>query len=585
MTFDQSAIIGLLTLTLIALAVGRWRHDVVAVAALLAAVVLGLVPGAEAFAGLGNAAVVTVAAILIIGRTISATGVLDALAERMSGRLTSPALLVTALCAAGAAISAFMNNVGALALMMPVALTVAARQGLSPSRVLMPLSFATLLGGLVTLVGTPANLVMAQFREDALGAPPGLFSLGIIGVPLAVAGVAWLGAVGWRLLPDRATPQAGDAVVFGGLQTELRVVAGGSLDGVLVEVLEADHGVRLHGVIRNGARLFARRETWTVMADDLLLVEAEVPVIEGLIAAGACVFAALPGTGAPDVLEVVVPQQSVILGSSARSLDLRERFGVVLLAAARQGRRFEGRLEEEPFAAGDVLMLAGSDTDLHVAVEDLGLLLLRERATQTRPRNLAVALAAFGAGLVAVAMGVLPAPVAFVGTVLALLLAGTLSLADLYRRIDFSVVVLLAALIPLGDAFAGTGAASLVAEQALALIGGGNPHLLLVVGLLATIAVTQILNNVATVVVMAPLVISGAQQAGFSPDPFLLAVAVGASCAFLTPFGHHNNTIVMGPGRYRFGDYWRPGLALVVLAVLLVVFIAPLAAPFGGQGG
>lgn len=582
LTVEQAGIIGLLVATLAALAAGRWRHDVVAVAALLAAVALGLVPGEAAFAGLGNAAVVTVAAILVIGRTISATGVLNAVAGRLSGRLDSPTALTAALCGAGAVVSTLMNNVGALALLIPVALAVAARHDMAPSRLLMPLSFSTLLGGMVTLVGTPPNLIMAQVRQEALGEALGIFALAPVGLPVAVCGVAWLIFAGPRLTPERGSPEdTGGGTVIGRYQSELHVRAGGGLEGRGADDLEHALGLRVHGIVRDGRRLFAPRSAWRPEAGDVVLAEADATTLDGLVARGACSFAALSEAPFPDVLEVVVPQQSVVLGSSGRSLHLRERFGITLVAAARHGRRFEGRLEEEPLAAGDVLLLAGEAPDLHRAAEDLGLLRLFERAPVVRPRRAWIAMAAFAGGLVAAALGLLPAPVALVATVLALLLGGTLNLADLYRRIDWSVVVLLAALIPLGDAFAHNGAAGLLAGVALEVLGGAGPHALLATTLVATVVVTQVLNNVATVVVMAPLAIGVAGQAGLAVDPFLFAVAVGASCAFLTPFGHHNNTIIMGPGGYRFGDYWKLGLPLTVIVVAVAVVVIPLVLPLG----
>ncbi|MGC2855175.1 SLC13 family permease [Novispirillum sp. DQ9] len=569
--------------TLAALAAGRWRHDMVAVAALLAAVAVGLVPGEAAFAGLGNAAVVTVAAILVIGRTISATGVLDAVARRISDRLDSPVALTAALCGAGAVISTLMNNVGALALLMPVALAVAARHGMAPSRLLMPLSFATLLGGMVTLVGTPPNLLMAQFRQEALGEALGIFSLAPVGLPVAACGVAWLTFAGPRLTPERRTAEDKDGgAVIGRYQSELHVRPGGGLEGRGADDLERALGLRAHGILRGGRRLFAPRSAWRLEAGDVVLAEADATTLDGLVARGACSFAALADSRSHDVLEVVVPQQSVVLGSSARSLYLGERFGITLVAAARHGRRFEGRLEEEPLAAGDVLLLAGEPADLHRAADDLGLLRLFERAPVVRPRRAWIAVAAFAGGLAAAALGVLPAPVALVATVLALVLSGTLGPADLYRRIDWSVVVLLAALIPLGDAFARTGAAGLLAGAALEALGSAGPHALLAATLAAAVVVTQVLNNVATVVVMAPLAIGVARQAGLSMDPFLFAVAIGASCAFLTPFGHHNNTIVMAPGGYRFGDYWKLGLPLTVIVMAVAVAVIPLVRPFGG---
>ncbi|KAA5604254.1 SLC13 family permease [Roseospira marina] len=591
MTHDQILIIGLLLATLVALALHRWRYDVVAVAALLTGVALGLVPMEGAFTGLSNPAVVTVAAILVLGRTMVATGTLDPFAERVGRFRTGPVSLVAVLCGTTAAASTLMNNVGALALMMPVALAVAARRGLPPSLVLMPVSFAALLGGMTTLIGTPPNMLIAQIRAETVGAPFSLLSFAPVAVPVALVGVAWLSLAGWRLVPQRR-PVAGRAPFeVGRYQCEL-TVAPGPLAGQGLHAVETAAGLTIHGVLREGAWVFARREAIRLEAGDVLCAEADLATIERLTGAGAVTLGAVrgggEGTGDGDdafvLLEAVVPPGAVVLGSALASLEAADRWGIAVVAVARNGRRYEGRLEDLTLAVGDVLLLHGPRALIEQAVDDLACLPLAARGIALERRRPRVTLALFGVGLLVAAAGVVPAEIAFTGAILAMVLAGVLPVRDVYRRVDWSVIVLLAALVPLSEALAETGAARALAETALGLAHGAGPTALLAMTFAFTALVTPVLNNVATVLVLAPVVVSLATQAGLPVDPFLIAVAIGASADFLTPFGHHNNTIIMGPGGYRFGDYWRPGLPLLVLTGLVAVPLLARMLPPGGPG-
>lgn len=571
MTTDQILILALLLATLVALAAHRWRHDVVAVAALLAGVGLGLVPAAEAFSGLANPAVVTVAAILVLGRTLVGMGALDAFAARIGALPVGQTGLMAVLCAAAAFFSAFMNNVGALALMMPVALAVAARRGLSPGLVLMPVSFATLLGGMTTLIGTPPNLLISQFREQAMGEPFAIFAFTPYALPVAVAGVAWLALAGWRLLPETAFAAADHRPNFevGHYQTELAVPPASPLIGRSLP--EVGDDLAIHGVLRDGARLFARPGAIVLAAGDILLAEADLATLERLVAEGAVTLGTVAAPA--EFVEAVVTPGSVVLGSALGALYADDRWGISVAAVARSRRRYEGRLEDLTLAVGDVLLLHGPAEQARQAIDDMACLPLQARPISLARRRPRLAVAIFAVGLATAASGMVSPPVAFTAAVLALVLGGMLPVGDVYRRIDWSVIVLLAALVPLGAALADTGAAAALARMALDLAQDAGPAALLAMTFGFTVLVTPVLNNVATIVVVAPIVVSLASQAGLSPDPFLIAVAVGASADFLTPFGHHNNTIIMGPGGYRFGDYWRPGLPLVVLTGVILVLV------------
>lgn len=585
MSFGQAALLLILPAMLVAFMLDRWRHDVVAVGGLLACVLAGAVAPEAAFAGFGHPAVVTVAAVVVITRSLARTGVVDALFGRLIDRAEGDGAQVALLCGVGAAVSAFMNNVGALALTMPLALSAARRRGWPAGRLLMPLSYATLLGGMVTLIGTPPNLLVSGYREQATGERFLMFDFLYTGLPLALLGVAYLALLGWRLLPAarREGGAAEDAFQVGDYATELRVEAASPHAGRTVAALEDAHPLRVHGILRGGKRVFGRLREEALAPGDLLILETDGATLRLLDGEGLPLAHHGPDAGpdsGPAVVEAVVMPNALIQGSSALSLDLRRRWGVTLLAAARQGRRFEGRLSDARLSAGDVLMLGGERPVIMAALADLGCLPLAERRIEFQPRRAAVTALFFAAAIVAAAFDIVSAAVAFVAAVFGLVVARAIRPAEIYEAIDWSVLVLLAAMIPLGDALQNTGTAHLLGEGVVALAGGAGPRVMLVLLLVATMLVTPVLNNTATVVVMSPIVIEVAARLGVSPTPFLMAVAIGASCDFLTPFGHHNNAIVMSPGGYRFGDYWRVGLGLDVIVVLLSALLIPLVWPW-----
>jgi di/tricarboxylate transporter len=579
MTVDQILSLGLLVALLVALASDRWRPDLLAILALLVALALGLVPGDRAFSGLSNPAVVTVAAVLVLGRTLVAQGVLGLVPRlaRAGEGLSMRAL--AALCGSAALLSSVMNNVGALALMLPVGLAVAREGGFPASRVLMPLSFSTLLGGMVTLIGTPPNLIISQIREAHGGGPFALFDFLPVGLPVAGIGVAFLVLVSRRLLPDRPT-EPESAYALGKYQAELGVGAGSRLVGATLEDAEATLEARIHGVIRDDRAVFGRRTEQVLAAGDLLRLEVEDRRFQDLLAEGLLD----PPAGPPledggELRELLVTPGSVAVGSTLTTLEPWERWGVRPIAAARGGRRFEGRLTEETLIAGDVLLLAGRAEDLDRAASDLDCLPLRDRGLTLRPRRAVLAGGIFAAAIAVAALDWAPPEVAFVAAVAGLVLAGLLSPTDVYRRVDWMVVVFLAALIPLGETLESTGAARVLVGWVLGVAGEAAPRVLLGLTLLLGAALTPILNNVATVVILAPVVLGVAEGAGLNGDPFLIALAIAASADFLTPFGHHNNTLILGPGRYRFLDYPRLGLPLVVLVSVSALVLIPLAWP------
>ena len=594
MNFEQSAILVVLVAVVALFVWGRLRVDVIALLALTVSVAVGVVPAGEAFAGFGHPAVITVAAVLGLSAALGRTGVIDLIAARI-GRLSGNRMIQTsALCGLGGALSGFMNNVGALALLMPVALSMARRGGFRSGIVLMPLAFATILGGMTTLIGTPPNLLVSGFRRQVADSGFGLFDFAWVGVPLALAGIAFVTLVGWRLLPVRGRTGGSDDQPFdiAAYLTELRVpegspVIGKRLDDVLKEV---EQPPVIDALIRSWNQVVRRLHHAVLQQGDVLIAEGEAEAIQALVARGFELVPAkelersdgggLVGREALALMEVVVPPRAWIEGRTAKTIDLRARFGLNLLAIARSGAALERRLRDQRFAAGDVLLLQGEREGLLEAVRAIGCLPLAERRIGLEPGRALVPVALFAAAVAATAFGVFPAAVSLVAALLGMVLARVLPVREVYEAIDWQVIVLLAAMIPVGGALDSTGAARLVAEGLTSLAGQLPPRVLLGLVLVLTMTLSDVMNNAATAVVMAPIGIGIAAALGVNPDPMLMAVAVGASAAFLTPIGHQNNLLVMGPGGYRFGDYWRMGLPLEVLLSGLGVWLIPVMWPF-----
>ena len=582
MTSDQIIVFAIMAALFVLLVWGRWRYDLVAFAALLVAVVVGVVPGDQAFSGFGHPAVVIIALVLIISRGLSNAGVVDVVVRNLVDAGRSVTAHISIMAAVAASLSAVMNNVGALALLMPVDLQAAAKAKRSPALTLMPLSFATILGGLVTLIGTPPNIIIAAYRQDALGAPFAMFDFAPVGLACAVVGVIFIATVGWRLIPqDRAkqdTPQ--ELFELEGYIAEARVPEGAKIIGQKVRNLhpEADEKeVAILGLVRAGRRLpgFARREV--IRKGDILVFEARPDAIDKYIASTGLehvgagqIFSDKQGSGDLGLMEVVVPAGARIDGRSARELSLLQRQSVLLLGVSRQGQRFRDRVRRLTVRAGDILLLLGSNERLAPASNWLGCLPLAERGLQvTRDGKALIACVMFAAAIGLASLGLLYLPVALAAVVVGMVLTKIVSLRDIYDQVEWPIIVLLGALIPLGEALEATGGTQTIVTLLLELAAGAGPVILLSLLMILTMTLSDVLNNTATAVIAAPIALQLAEQLDANPDAFLMGVAVAASCAFLTPIGHKNNTLIMGPGGYRFGDYWRMGLP-VELIVLLV---------------
>lgn len=616
MTQDQAVILAILAGTVAMFVWGRWRHDMVAMGSLLACVLAGLVPSAAAFAGFGHPAVITVACVLILSRGLQQSGAVDALTRAVLPQTTGPLVTIAALTGLAAVLSAFMNNVGALALLMPVAVQVAVKQDLPPGKVLMPLAFGSILGGMTTLIGTPPNLIVSGFRAEAGAGSFAMFDFASVGVAIALTGVIFVVIFSRWLVPARERAGA-EGFETGAYLTEARVTEKSKASGMsLREIDEAleEADAQVIGLVRDEMRIPAPSPFRKVQRGDILVIEAEP---DGLVAALSALGLRLEedvrksdtsaetengqgddadaaataereddATELPDndmrraaiqseeivLMEFAVLPDSIFAGRSATDIRLRTRFDINLLAISRQGRRSMARLRTMNVQPGDVLLMQGRPEALTGFATQFGCVPLAERALRIpNPGQALTAGSIMAAAVGGAAFGLVPAAVSFAGGVLASMAFRVVSPRTIYNAVDWPVIVLLGALIPVAGAMATTGAADLIARVMLETLAQGHPVIALTLILIVTMTLSDFMNNAATAAVMCPVAIGTAAQLGASADPFLMAVAVGASCAFLTPIGHQNNTLILGPGGFAFGDYWRLGLPLELIVVAVGV--------------
>ena len=588
---EQSIVFGTLLLVLGLFAWGRIRHDFVALIALFILVIAGIIDPQVSFKGFGHPAVITVASVLIIGKSLEYSGLIDFLGKWVMKVGDNLLLQILTLSAIVAIASAFMNNVGALAIMMPVALHMARKSGNPASYILMPVAFASLLGGMTTLIGTPPNIIIATFRGDELGQPFGMFDFSPVGGILAVSGIVFITLIGWRLLPKRKA-QKSDMEKFDidDYITEVEITkdaeARGKTIGELRKETEAD--VQVLGLIRNNKRIHAPARDEVLLTKDIIILEADAEELKKFIKETGSKLVGekkfrkdAEGSKNIAITEAIVMADSQLVGRTAADLRMRSRFGINLLAVARREKKIRRRLDHIIFQTGDVLLLQGREHVLNDTITSVGCLPLAERGLRIGYQTkIPLSLGIFVTSIILVVTGVLPVQAAFAMAAIAMVLTGVLPIKDFYTSIDWPVIVLLGAMIPVGTALETTGGADSIAGMVLGIAGNIPPWAILTLVLVITMFLSDLINNAATVVLMAPISISVANGLGFSIDPFLMAVAVGGSCAFLTPIGHQSNTLVMGPGGYRFTDYWRMGLPLevviVAIGIPMIMWVWPL---------
>ena len=581
MTTDQIILFSLFGGVFVLLLWGRYRYDIVAFCALMLGVVLGVVPTDQAFSGFGHPATIVVALVLVVSAGLVRSGAVYLITRTLVDSSRSLGTHITIMGGIGGVLSAFMNNVAALALLMPVDIQTARKAKRAAGLSLMPLSFATILGGMATLIGTPPNIIIASIREDALGEPFKMFDFAPVGGITAIAGLVFIALIGWRFIPQRedAVLQASDIAEY---IAELTVPEGSAQIGKRLIELEDDANnadVAIIGLIRDGKRRYGAAINAVLRADDVLVLEAKPDALDEFRSALSLAFSdksreerlKAEGEGL-DVIEVVVPQTSRLVGKTAQSVGLHWRYRSVLMGISRAGRKITSHVRDTKIRPGDILLLLVPKATGQDVTEWLGCLPLADRGlavTQDTKTWLAIGL--FGAAVLAASFGLLYLPVALGIVVMAYVLTRIVPLDELYRHIEWPVVVLLGSMIPLGASLEDVGGTELIAGALLDIAEGLPAWAILTLLMLVTMSLSDVLNNTATTIVAAPVGIQMAATLEVSADPFLMAVAVAASSAFLTPIGHKNNTLILGPGGYKFGDYWRLGLPLEVLVVAVSI--------------
>ena len=576
MTFAQAAIVAILLAMVIAYATERFRVELVAVSGLAAGFLLGVVPVQNVFTGFSSAAVITVVEILLIVSVLSRTRVIDSFARRIIRHARGERAVLAVLCLTGASVSIFMNNVGALALLFPVAISVCSRLAIPPARVLMPLSFATLLGGMCSLTGTPANLVVNQWTLAETGRGLGYFELALLGGPLTLAGLAWIIVAAPRVFARHVETGSPADTPPARFVVERVAPADSPLIGKRLPRLEEDHDLLVHGVIREGAHVFARRGDIVLVPGDIVIVEAELSLLDECERSGELVPSAAE---AGDRQEYVVMPESLLLGSRIGSVYAFAEHSVEVVGLASRRGRIEGRFADLQIGMGDLLLLSGERSDLRQIATECGLLPLSPRRPPRVGGRAGLTVAFFVLGVLATAFNLAPPEMAFGGVVIATALTGNLSLRSALQDLDWSIVILLACMIPLGMAVEDTGAARVLANEIAAYLPTTQPLFVTSTMLMIAVLITPFIDNVSTAVILSPIAAGLASRTATPVEPLLMAVAIGASLDFLTPFGHHNNAVVMGAGGYRFVDFPRFGVPLTLICLAAAILVLSLMLP------
>jgi len=547
----------------------------------MAALYTGIVPFDHAFVGFSHPAVITVASVLVISQALQSSGIVNLFLKYLGVFRAGKHSQLAANCTTTALLSAFMNNIGALALMLPITMRDARKAKRAASSLLMPLSFASLLGGLVTLIGTPPNIIIATFRAEQTGQPFGMFDFTPVGLAVAVAGLLFLVFASKYLLPEKKGSDTGNQFQIAKYLTEISVPETSGLLGKTVRELEAmcDNEASVIAILRNGRRRLAPSGSELIYAADVLILQGDGEALQPLFEDTSLVQAGAEITDSTwqdsrdvRVIEAVVMPNAMVTGIAMRSVKMRERYGVNLLALARERHPSRARLKHVRFKVGDVLLLQGEREALAEMCANLGCLAIKNRGIEITPKRSALLTpAVFLAGILATALGLLPVQIAFTTVVGVLVLLKAVSLREAYRSIEWPVIVLLGFLIPVGEALRTTGATEQIAHALVTVAGDVPLWALLALVMITSMLLSDLVHNTPTAILMAPIALSLADNFSLAPDPLFMAVAIGAASPYLTPVGHQSNTLVLGPGGYNFSDYWRLGLPLDIIIVLVGV--------------
>ena len=579
---EQTIVFVTLALSLLFFIWGKVRYDVVAFLSLMVLVLTKVVSPEVAFSGLGHPAVITVAAVLIISKALQHSGLVDVIGNWVGSISKKLWVQVILLCFIVALASGFINNIGALAIIMPIALHLSQKNNFSPSLLLMPLAFASILGGMTTLIGTPPNIIISTFRMEAVGERFQMFDFAPVGVILTVVCLAYVTLLGWRFLPKRQSPKAlGNLFEIDNYITEVIITEDSKLlnQPVLKVNTIGKSEVLVLGIIRNGIRIQNLSSWEEFHENDIVIIEADTDEIKTFIEHTQVVLnegnkhrEEAKGVEEIQTVEVIVLHNSPLINHSAIDFKIRTRYGANILGIARQNRKINKRISQMNLKAGDILLLQGQTSNIKEAIKSLQCLPLAKRDISIgKPRRVLGAVSIFFAAIACVVLGLLRVEIAFSIAAVLLVITKILPMKEVYTSIDWPVIILLAFMIPVGTAFEKSGGAETITNLILNM--GSDKPVWLFGGILmvTTILLSDIINNSATVVLMAPIALKIAETLNISADPMLMIVAVAGSCAFLTPIGHHSSTLVMGPGGYKYSDYWKLGLPLTLLICILGV--------------
>ena len=580
MTLEQTFAFAVIAVMMAAFIWGRFRYDLVACCSLLLALAVGIVPFDKAFSGFSDDIVIIVGSALMVSAAVSRSGIVNLAVKRFFPNLTSRRSQLALLLVSVAVLSAFIKNIGALAIMMPLAFQFARKSGTPASKFLMPMAFAALLGGLMTQIGTSPNIVVSRLRQEITGESFTMFDFTPVGATLTVCGILFMLFFN-RIVPERSNKNASieESLEAAAYSSDATVEEGSDAVGKsLNDVLKNGDGDVIATAIIRGHVHIAPLPDVRLAAGDTILMEGtaggldKVVSATGLTLSGQPIRAGRGDEGEISAIEVVVGNESRLIDISARSIALFHSYGVNLLAVSRQGQRLREKLSEVRFRPGDVIVIQGNIRTLPTLLPELGLLPLAQREILLgAPRKAIIPVLVLIAAMASTALGYVPVATGFFAAAVAMVLFKAVPLREAYAALDGPILVMLAALIPVSDSLRTTGASELIAGWLGSIAVHLPPFGALALILLTAMAVTPFLNNAATVLVMAPIAASFASALGYRPEAFLMAVAIGAGCDFLTPVGHQCNTLVMGPGGYKFADYPRVGLPLSVLIVIVSV--------------
>lgn len=590
---EQIGVFLLLIAAIIMFMWGKWRYDVVAMVALLATIFAGYLSPQEAFFGFVHPAVVIVASMFVLGRGLVESGIIEVALRRLSSNYIQkhPVLQLLLLSVLVAVASAFVNNVGALAFIMPIAIKMARKSDVSPAMFLMPLAFASHMGGFLTLIGSPRNIIISTFREEAVGSAFRMFDFAYVGIGVTLIGILFISIIGWRLIPRREDESESEELFeVNNYITEVEVTEGSPVVGQPIREIKnsVDGEVIITTLIRGEHHIYAPSNNKLLKPGDILLIQdnpealTELVEVNNLALVGnKAVESRSSQTDEMKDIEAVVSPSSILTGRRWKEISLHMRYGVNLLAIAREGSQLTDHLDDIRFRSGDILLLRGRAETLEDEIQRLGCLPLAEREITfgRSPRKYAT-LAIFATTVILASVNLFPVHIIFLTGALLMVLLEIVSLPDAYESIDWSVIMLVGAMIAFGDALEGTGAIMQISNGIISLSEVITPTMVLVLVLVASMLLSDFVNSTASAVLMAPVAIQVGQSLGASIDPFLMAVAIGASAAFLTPIAHESNTLVMSPGGYKFRDFWRMGLPLEILiavtSIPLILYFWPL---------